>query len=427
MTEDRVFAKCAWRLLPVILVAYVVNFLDRTNIGFAALTMNPDLGFSPSVYGFGAGAFFISYSLFQVPANLILHRVGARRWIFCILMAWGAAATACALIRGPYSFYVLRFLLGVAEAGFFPGIILYLTFWFPKAWLGRTTAVFMAASTFGLFIGGPLATLIAHLNGVAGIRTWQWLFLLEGLPALLVAFAILKVIPDRPASASWLSDDEKQWVAERLQTEVGRKFNRALAALFDPRVLALGIAYAGLIFTINGFIYWLPLIVQGIGFSSGATGLVTALIWGGSIPAMVLWGRSSDRRGERTWHVASAALLAAAALTIASVTQNNFVLLLALAAGAISVESVLSPFYMLAPLFLTGPAMAGGFALVSAMGSLIGGFAGQYLIGIIRERSGGYALVLAAMAGAMLITTMIVLALDRTIFSREATKPVAAA
>src|SRR5579871_1519171 len=184
--DDLLFARCAWRLLPILVVTYILNFLDRTNIGFAALTMNSELGFSPSVFGFGAGLFFLSYSVFQVPANLILHRAGARRWIFILLLAWGAAATACALIRGPYSFYTLRLLLGIAEAGFFPGVILYLTFWFPKAWLGRTTAVFMSASILGLVVGGPLATLIAHLDRVAGISTWQWLFLLEGLPACLI-------------------------------------------------------------------------------------------------------------------------------------------------------------------------------------------------------------------------------------------------
>jgi ACS family tartrate transporter-like MFS transporter len=426
MTEDRIFAKCAWRLLPVIVAAYIFNYLDRTNIGFAALTMNSELGLSPSVYGFGAGLFFLSYSVFQVPANLILHRVGARRWIFILLLGWGAVATACALIRGAYSFYLLRFLLGIAEAGFFPGVILYLTYWFPKAWLGRATSLFMSATITGLVIGGPLATLIAHLNGVAGIRTWQWLFLLEGLPACLIGFAILKLIPDGPASASWLADDEKRLIAQRLQAEQGNKGTSALAALFDPRVLALGVAYGALLITNYGLALWLPLIVKNMGFSNGATGFVVALIWGSGVPAMILWGRSSDRRGERTWHVTFAALFGAAALLIASVAQNNAILLISLAAVAIGSSCWLPPFFMLAPLFLTGRAMAGGFALVSTIGGLIGGFAGQYVIGIIRERSGGYALVLAAMAVALLIAAVIVLALDRAIVPRGAPKPVPA-
>jgi ACS family tartrate transporter-like MFS transporter len=426
MTEDRIFAKCAWRLLPIIVAAYVINYLDRTNIGFAALTMNPELGFSPSVYGFGASIFFFSYSVFQVPANLILHRVGARRWIFCILIAWGAAATGCALIRGPYSYFALRFLLGIAEAGFFPGVILYLTFWFPKAWLGRTTAVFMSATISGLVIGGPLATLIAHLDGVAGIQTWQWLFLLEGFPACLIGFAILKLIPDGPASASWLADDEKRLIAQRLQAEQGTKGSEALAALLDPRVLALGVAYGALLMTSYGLALWLPLIIQNMGFSNSATGLVVALIWGCGVPAMILWGRSSDRRGERTWHVVFAVLFGAASLLIASVAQDNAILLIALAAAAIGASSWMSPFYMLAPLFLTGRAMAGGFALVSTIGGLIGGFAGQYVIGVIRERSGGYSLALAAMAAALLIAAVIVLALDRAIVPRTVAKAVAA-
>src|SRR5947209_4483456 len=182
MSEDAVIRKCAWRLLPLIIVAYVFNYIDRTNIGFAALTMNRDLGFSPSVYGFGAGIFFVSYAFFQIPANLLLHRFGARRWMACILMAWGAVAAANALTRGAHSFYTVRFVLGAAEAGFFPGTIFYLSLWFPKAWLGRMTAVFQSATTTSLVIGGPLASAILSLDGIAGMHSWQWLFLLEGLP-----------------------------------------------------------------------------------------------------------------------------------------------------------------------------------------------------------------------------------------------------
>src|SRR5579864_3807146 len=213
MVDDRIFAKCALRLLPLITAAFIVNFLDRTNVGFAALTMNRDLGFTPTVYGLGAGIFFVSYSLFQVPANLALHRIGARRWISCILALWGAAAAATALTRGPISFYVLRFLLGMAEAGFFPGIILYLTFWFPKEFLGRFTAMFMAGNVLSFVIGGPLASLILRLDGVAGMHAWQWLFVIEGVPACIIAVAVLTVLPDGPGDAPWLNDNERRLVA----------------------------------------------------------------------------------------------------------------------------------------------------------------------------------------------------------------------
>ena len=426
-SDERVLAKCAWRLMPLILIAYVINYTDRTNIGFAALTMNRDLGLAPSVYGFGAGLFFVSYSVFQVPANLVLYRVGARRWISCILLAWGAAATAGALIRGPYSLYLVRFLLGVAEAGFFPGIILYLTLWFPKAWLGRTTAVFMAASNFGFTIGGPLATAISQLNGVGGIRGWQWLFLLEGLPACAMAFVILKFIPDGPAVAPWLHEDERRLIADRLQGETGAKRTDVLLALMDVRVLALGIAYGGILTAIYGLNFWMPLLLQSAGFSNSAAGIASGLLYGSAIPVMILWGRSSDRKGERSWHAATAALFAAVALLIASVVSSTPVLLLALMAAAIGSNSVLPPFYMLAPLFLSGRAMAAGFALVSSIGGLIGGFAGQYLIGVVREWSGGYGLVLGVMAAAIATAGLIVIALDHALAPQGATtKPIPA-
>ena len=426
MSDDRVFAKCAWRLLPVIMVAYVINYVDRTNIGFAALTMNGDLGFSPTVYGFGAGLFFFSYSLFQVPANLMMQRIGARRWIFCILTAWGAVAAAGALIQGAYGLYTQRFLLGVAEAGFFPGIILYLTFWFPKAWLGRTTALFMAASQTSMLISGPLASLIFSLDTVWDLSGWQWLFLVEGIPACLLAPLILTVIPDGPARTPWLDTEERQLIAARLRGEEGTKERNVWAALFDVRVFALGIAYGGILSAIYGLNFWLPLLIQSAGFADRQTGLVTAIVYVLSVPAMILWGLSSDRRGERTWHVIGAALLAAAGLCTASVAGNSVILILALAAAAIGLGSVLPPFYMLAPLFLSGPAMAGGFALISSIGGLIGGFAGQYVIGILREMTGGYAMVLAAMAAALTITALIVFALDRSIIPRTATTTVPA-
>jgi ACS family tartrate transporter-like MFS transporter len=420
MSDDRIFAKAAWRLMPLIIIAYIINYLDRTNVGFAALTMNRELGFSPSVYGFGAGLFFFSYSLFQVPANLTLHRVGARRWIFCILAAWGAAAASGALIDGQYTLYAQRFFLGVAEAGFFPGIILYLTFWFPKCWLGRTTAMFMAASQTSMVISGPLASFIMGLDGAGGITGWQWLFLVEGLPACLLAPLILKGVPDGPARANWLSDEEKRWIAARLQSEESAKERNVLASIWDMRVLALGIAYGGILIAIYGLNFWLPLLIQQAGFPDRQTGFVTALVYLLSVPAMILWGRSSDRRDERTWHVVMPAVLAAAGLSLASIASNSILMLTALAAGAIGLGAVLAPFYMLAPLFLSGPAMAGGFAFVSCIGGLIGGFAGQYVIGELREWSGGYALVLAAMAVALLVTAIIVLALDRAIVPRAA-------
>lgn len=409
MTADRIFVKCARRLLPLIVAAFIINFLDRTNVGFAALTMNRNLGFSPPVYGLGAGIFFLSYSIFQVPANLMLHRFGARRWIAAILVAWGAAACATAFTRGPASFYVLRFLVGMAEAGFFPGIILYLTLWFPKAWLGRVTALFMCGNVASFVIGGPLASVFLNLDGMAGLRGWQWLFVLEGLPACAIGIAVGRFIPDGPFAAGWLDSGEKQWVTSRVRAETTGKQERLLPALFDFRVLLLGLAYGGILFAIYGFSFWLPLLIQGIGFSNTATGFVTALLYISALPVMVLWARSSDRRDERVWHAALAVLFAAMALLMASVTENPVLLLVSIAAAAVGIYSVLSPFYGVASSFLSGRAMAGGFALINMVGGLIGGFAGQYLIGILREVSGGYGLALAVMCGALLISAVIIL------------------
>lgn len=420
--EQRVFTKCAWRILPIVVAAFIANFLDRTNVGFAALTMNRDLGFTPIVYGLGAGIFFVSYSLFQVPANLVLHRVGARRWISCILALWGAAAAATALTRGPVSFYVLRFLLGMAEAGFFPGIILYLTFWFPKAVLGRFTAIFMAGNVLSFIIGGPLASLILRLDGAAGMHAWQWLFVLEGIPACAIALMVLILLPDGPADAPWLNDGERRFIDATVTGEHSRKEQNLTRALLDPRVLALGIAYGGMLFAIYGFGFWLPLLVQAGGFSDSDTGFVTASLYVASVPAMILFARSSDRRDERIWHVASAALFGACALFMAAVAQINFVLLPAVALAGMAMYSALAPFYGLASSFLAGPAMAGAFALINMIGGLLGGFAGQYVIGVIREKTGSYAPALALMAISLLVTAGIVFTLGRTMSLRKSAR-----
>src|SRR5215471_4955151 len=242
MSDDRVFVKCAWRLIPFMVLLYVVSFIDRTNAGFAALTMNKDLGFSPTVFGFGAGIFFVGYALFQVPANVILERIGARRWVFGILAVWGLLSASNALVRSPTGFYAVRFFLGVAEAGFVPGMWLYLTYWFPRAYLARFTANFMIAVPLSVVIGGPLASLILQMNGVASLHGWQWLFLMEGLPAFLLSFAVLKLLPDRPSRASWLTDEQKRIIAVGLAAEDSPGRSDLWSGLRDPRVLALGVA-----------------------------------------------------------------------------------------------------------------------------------------------------------------------------------------
>jgi MFS transporter, ACS family, tartrate transporter len=407
MRDDRVFTKCAWRLMPLLFAGFIANYLDRTSAGFAALTMNRDLGFSPSVYGLGAGIFFLSYAMLQIPANLMLDRVGARRWIFFILAGWGAVAAASASIQGVSSLYALRFLLGVFEAGFIPAVLVYLSLWFPKAWLGRVTSVFLSAPTLAVIIGGPLASLILRIDGMWGLRGWQWLFLLEGLPACIIAVAVLKWLPDKPASASWLDPQERAYIASRLQAESIAKTHELLSGLRDPRVWLLGFALAGLLFATQGQTLWLPLIVRGIGFSNATNGFVVALLHIAGVPALILWGRSSDKRCERVWHVAIAAIFAAAALALAG----------------LGTSSLFGPFYAVPGLFLRGPAMAGGVALITTIGGLLGGFAGQYGIGLIREQTGNFGAGFAVTGAALLLSAIIVLALGRSISSALNVQP----
>ena len=415
MKDEAVFRKCAWRLLPLITVAFFINFLDRTNVGFAALTMNRELGFTPSVYGLGAGIFFISYSIFQIPANLMLHRIGARRWLFLILVAWGATAAATAMVRSATSFYVLRFLVGMGEAGLFPGVILYLTFWFPKRHLGRFTSIFMCANPVSFVIGGPIASAILSLDGTAGLHGWQWLFILEGLPACFAGIVFLKLLPDGPAVASWLTDDERHFVSSSVVAEQAGKQRQLSRALCDPRVSALAVIYGGILFAIYGFGFWLPLLVQAVGFSTTATGFVVALLYVSAAPAMILWARSSDRRDERIWHTALAVLVAALALLIASRLHNSVTMLISLALTGAAMYSALTPFYGVASSLLSGPAMAGGFALINMVGGFLGGFAGQYIIGIVREKTGSYGPALAIIAASLAIAALIMLGLARAL------------
>ena len=298
-------------------------------------------------------------------------------------------------------------------------MILYLTYWFPRRYFARFSAAFTAGNVASLVIGGPLASFVLSLDGVGGLHGWQWLFVLEGLPACLIGVAVLKFLPDGPSNASWLNEDERRYVAAHVNNEHAAKEQNVRRGLLDPRVLALGIAYGGILFAIYGFGFWLPLLIQGAGFSNGANGLIIALLYVAAIPAMVLWGRSSDRNDERVWHTASAALVAASALFFASAATNNFIMLVAFAATGIAIYSTIAPLYGVAASFLTGPAVAAGIALINMIGGLLGGFAGQYVIEIIRERTGSYTVALAVIAVSLVISALIVLALGRAMASQK--------
>lgn len=410
-----VLRKVAWRLIPILGLAYFFAFLDRVNVSFAALTMNEDIGLSAAAYGFGAGIFFIGYVIFEVPSNVILARVGARIWIARIMISWGFLSAAMALVEGPTSFYVLRFLLGVAEAGFFPGIIYFLSCWFPSAYRARILGAFLFAIPLSSVLGAPLSTRLLGLEGF-GLAGWQWMFILEGLPAALLGLVVLRWLRDRPADAEWLEPREREWLTAELaregkaaahQPSIGR-------VLANPKVWLFGFAYFGLVIVLYAFNFWLPQIVKGLGnLSNVEVGMILMIPSALSGIAMVAWGRHSDRSGERRWHVAAPALFAAVALAASAMLQGSPLLaFLALVVGGIGTFSALPTFWTLPAAALTGPAAAAGIALVNSIGNL-GGFVGPALIGHFKQTTGSYAAAIWALAAASAISALIVLAATR--------------
>jgi ACS family tartrate transporter-like MFS transporter len=389
--------------------------------------MNKDLDLSPAAYGFGASIFFVGYLIFQVPANLILEKIGARRWMFLILTVWGLLSAAGALMQGEYSYYTLRFFLGVSEAGFFPGMLLYMTYWFPQSWRSRFVGVFMAAIPLANIIGGPLSTSILSMDGIAGLHGWQWMFILEGLPASLLAFAALKFLPDRPASASWLSEEEKRIVIQRLKNDEGTDHRDFWPALTDARVIALGLVLLGNQIGLYGVQLWLPQIVKDMGFSNFATGFVVSLCFIAAMVVMIYWARRSDAKRERIWHVAIPLLLGAFALMVAAtaaMAHADFLVLFSLAVALVGTLAYNGPFFSLPSTFLAGTAAAGGVGFVNTIGSL-GRFIGPYGVGVLKQSSGTYSSAMAAMGVAMLMSALIVVAMGRRMNARNiAPKPV---
>ena len=417
---EQVFAKCAGRLIPFLMLLYFFNYLDRVNVGFAALTMNRDLGFSPSVYGLAASIFFVSYAMFQIPATMFLERIGARAAVAIIMAAWGTVSAATALVGTPTGFYAARFLLGVAEAGFFPGIILYLTFWFPRAYRARFTAIFMTAIPLSSTFGGPLSGLILGLDGTGGLRGWQWLFLIEGLPACALASAVLKFLPDGPAQAAFLSAAEKQTIATRLAAERPAAPKSPWPGLYDPQVLLLGLAGTGINAAIFGNQLWLPQIVKSLGYSNLTTGFIVSLPYMLGIPIMLLVARSSDRRGERVWHTAIPLMVTAAGFTVAAMAHNPFVVIAGLFAVVWGLVGTYGPYYSLASSFFAGAAAPGAIALVNLMCTGAGGFIGPNVIGLLKQHTGGYAAGMLALSAGLVISVVLLLLLGRVMAARRA-------
>src|SRR5258708_2757633 len=316
--EQRVLRKITLRIVPFVMLLYFIAFIDRVNIGFAALTMNKDLGFSPSVFGFGAGIFFLGYFLFEVPSNLILEKVGARLWIARVMITWGMVSAAFAFISGDTSFYILRFLLGAAEAGFFPGIILYLSYWFPARYRAGVVSLFMAAAPISVVLGSPISSALLEMNGLLGLKGWQWMFLMEAVPAMLLGFVVLFYMTDRPEKAKWLKDDEREWLVNAMNAEHAAKAATASHSIWrglaDPRVLALSLVYFGTSAGLYTLGIWAPQIIKEFGLSTMQVGLLNAVPPTVAIIAMILWPRHSDKTSERTWHVVGACVAAAAGL-----------------------------------------------------------------------------------------------------------------
>ncbi|MCK1474615.1 MFS transporter [Bradyrhizobium sp. 197] len=414
--QTRVLRKITWRIVPFIMLLYFVAFIDRVNIGFASLTMNKDIGLSPTVYGFGAGIFFWGYFLFEVPSNIILHKVGARIWIARVMITWGIVSAAMAFVQGPTSFYVLRFLLGVAEAGFFPGIILYLSYWFPARQRAAVTALFMAAAPLSTVLGSPVSGALLEMDGMLGFKGWQWLFVLEAFPAVLLGFVVLAFLTDRPEKAKWLADDERRWLVETMNVESTRKAATSKHSIWrglaDPRVLALALIYFGTSAGLYTLGVWAPQIIKQFGLSTLQVGFLNALPASAAVVAMVLWARHSDRTGERTWHVVLACLLAAAGLAFAGLATGVVTVLVALTLVNIGISSAKPPLWSMPTLFLSGPAAAAGIATINSIGNL-GGFVGPAMIGWIKEQTGSFVGGLYFVAGLLVLSAVLTLLLSR--------------
>ena len=416
MTGERdVINKAAKRILPILLACYFAAFLDRVNIGFAALTMNRDLGFSASAFGFGAGIFFLGYVLCELPSNLILARVGARTWIARILVTWGVLSAATALVWNPTSFYVVRVLLGAAEAGFFPGIIFYLTLWFPAQHRARMFALFNIAVPLSSVIGAPVSgLLVEHMTGVAGLSGWQWMFLAEGIPAIVMSAVVFLALPERPESAAFLSPEERTWLAAKLGDE--RKAQEAAErftvgrALRDPRVLLMCLIAVGLVMGTTGIAIWMPQIIKSFGLDNVETGFVTAIPAAFMALAMLAVGRHADRTGERIWHAAGPFLVSAAGFTLAALSGSPVLSLVGLTIGAAGIGGASPNIWIFPATLLTGPAAAAGIALINSVGST-GGFFGPSIIGWAREATGGFEGALLFLASAMLLTAGAILLL----------------
>jgi MFS transporter, ACS family, tartrate transporter len=390
--QSRTVRKVAVRLIPALLVLYIIAYLDRVNVSFAQDKLESDLGFSGAVYGFGAGVFFLGYFLLEVPSNLALHRFGARRWMARIMITWGIISACMTLVTGPVGFYVVRFLLGVAEAGFFPGMILYLSYWFPARERAKAVGFFMSAIAISYAIGAPISGgVMSVLGGVWGLTDWQWLFVIEAIPALIAGVAVWRWLPDGPDHAGWLQDDERAWLAARLEGEEEvrlRHERHTLGEVFkDRRILAFALLYYTMVINVYGLSFWVGEIVDKVGgLSDVGKGFVTAIPYAVAIVGMVVIPRNSDRTGERKLHCAVSFGLAAIAFAVSTIVSPVMAIVM-LAIGLFFLLGAHAVFWTMPAALLSGAAAAAGIAMINSIGNL-GGFAGPYLVGLMKDATG---------------------------------------
>jgi D-galactonate transporter len=412
--ERRVLARVGRRFIPLAFICYVVAYLDRVNVGFVTTELQHDLGLSATMYGFAAGLFFLGYCLFEVPSNLILERVGARRWIARIMITWGLVAMATTFVRSAGAFMGARVLLGIAEAGFFPGIVLFFTYWFPASERAKAGAWFMAASPIAVIVGAPLSTWVMGLHGVAGLRGWQWLFLIEGLPAVALGVVVWNVLTDSPKNAEWLAPEERAWLERRMAEDRAVRDASGKASIdeaFTSRALWLLCAVFFLNSIVNyGMFLWMPKLIKDVTQLTGFTlSIATAIPFAVALAAMVFVGRASDRRRERRRVVAACAIATSAGLVIALAFQHHTWLLLSgLAIAQIGLRSGAGVFWALPPELLGSRTAAVGIGLINAVGG-VGGFIGPTLMGVLLDTTGGYTGGLLALAGVLIVEAILVL------------------
>lgn len=419
--EEATYRKVAWRLMPLLLACYVIAYLDRVNVGFAKLQMLEDLGFSELVYGLGAGIFFIGYFFFEVPSNIILHKVGARLWIGRIMITWGMISSAMMFVDTPQMFYVMRFLLGVAEAGFFPGIILYLTYWYPSERRGRMTALFMTGIALSGVIGSPLSGAIMKMaDGLWELRGWQWMFLLEGLPSALLGLVVIVALDDRVAKAKWLTEEERALLIRNIEADSAHKEEESVfKVMASGRVWLCAAIYFCSVMGTYGVSFWLPTIIKAMGYKDPLdVGMISAIPYGVSVAVMLLVAKSADRMRERRWHVAIPALLGGLGLMLSVTYAKEPVLAIAaLTLGLSCILTTLPLFWSLPTSFLAGTGAAAGIALINSLGNL-SGFVSPYAVGWLKESTGSTDAGVYMLAGGMVVGALLTLSIPARLVNR---------